>query len=349
MKLNNDIEIKPGMWITNGSDFARIAALLADDWFVFYWRNNNTPKTAKALRDGWKDWRIASPAELSAAGVDDSLRLVEQRSEWEGVTFKALTDKYHPQDLVSVHIDNSHAFYARANGFLEIGTPHLYGYRFDVTGQCDPLRARPDVLQAVVKFRSERREAGLKWMASAGCPIRRRGSHGEWEYWIAADSRWCLSVRDDADHKSQPDATAEQIAQSGVPLDDVPEPLRAAVRKQREAASPSPAATRTDVEGDTFSINSLDGNVYTLKAFIDRHGIARLDLNFTPADAPVDLELARAGIVRVREMISKCFRTDRTSDDLFELGLAIADVRKGLGLPSYLSTLTPSGDGETEK
>lgn len=203
-------------------------------------------------------------------------------------------------------------------------------------------------LKDTLKFRSERREAGLKWMASAGCPIRRRGSHGEWEYWIAADSRWCLSVRDDADHKSQPDATAEQIAQSGVPLDDVPEPLRAAVRKQREAASPSPAATRTDVEGDTFSINSLDGNVYTLKAFIDRHGIARLDLNFTPADAPVDLELARAGIVRVREMISKCFRTDRTSDDLFELGLAIADVRKGLGLPSYLSTLTPSGDGETE-
>lgn len=230
-------DVKVGLWIQSAASTAPLRVVWFDDKGLL----------CASRDDQSRYWLYAEqlphiglfdPAELTAAGVPDSLRLVEQRSEWEGVTFKSLTDKYHPQNLVSVHIDNSHAFYARAtNDFLEIGTPRLYSYQFDVTGQCDPLRARPDVLQAVVKFRSERREAGLKWNLGDGWIYRVKA--GRAEGWMNESKMW-RPIAGPPDSSARvimncSDATPEQIAQSGCPIADVPESMKIEVERLRGA------------------------------------------------------------------------------------------------------------------
>lgn len=61
--------------------------------------------------------------------------------------------------------------------------------------------------------------------------------------------------------------------------------------------------------------------------------------------AAIDLDEARSGIEKVGQAISKCMNTNRTPDDLFELGVAIGQTRVALGLPSYAVTDTPDAKG----
>lgn len=110
----------------------------------------------------------------------------------------------------------------------------------------------PDILQAVIAFRktrdaSVRYEAALpvlKWNLGDGWIYRVNNNRAEG--WHPALKIWkpIVGSVDDGTRVilNCSDATASQIAASGCPLEDVPEPLRASVRKLREPGEAAPAS-----------------------------------------------------------------------------------------------------------
>lgn len=199
----------------------------------------------------------STPAELTAAGVPDSQRLVEQRSEWSGVRLW-IGDFCTRPAYCWFTID--HGGWRPLDGYVhegEVTTGKDYIGKYD-GGDCvevttDPRYAwvyqREDVLQAVVKFRSERREAGLKWCGVCGVIIKSNGSRAE--FWNGA--KWLETCRIDSGFDTV--ATPEQIAQSGVPLSDIPDPaLRASVEKLRTSLSSS------------FTVECADGKTLGISA-----------------------------------------------------------------------------------
>lgn len=244
MKLNN-VELKIGQWWVDETQSHlgiyhpfRVMDLWEEKNVWERRANGVSSSTFPQINHApiWKLYRLATPAELTAAGVPDSQRLVEQRSEWSGVRLW-IGDFCTRPAYCWFTID--HGGWRPLDGYVhegEVTTGKDYIGKYD-GGDCvevttDPRYAwvyqREDVLQAVVKFRSERREAGLKWCGVCGVIIKSNGSRAE--FWNGA--KWLETCRIDSGFDTV--ATPEQIAQSGVPLSDIPDPaLRASVASGR--------------------------------------------------------------------------------------------------------------------